>query len=104
MEQRWERHGTFVGVYLAWVDGEPAGAATTYYLDDAFALTGSGTLPHLRGRGAYRALLHARWQDSVERGTPALAVQAGAMSRPILQRCGFQSLGDVDVLLDVLAS
>jgi len=39
---------------------------------------------HARGRGAYRALVAARWADAVERGTPALVTQAGAMSKPML--------------------
>jgi hypothetical protein len=34
--------------------------------------------PTHRSRGAYRALVHARWLEAVRRGTPALTVQAGA--------------------------
>ena len=34
------------------------------------------TLPDARGRGAYRALVRARWDDAVRRGTPALVVHA----------------------------
>jgi predicted GNAT family N-acyltransferase len=48
------------------------------------------TLPSARGRGAYRALIAARWDEAVARGTPALAVQAQETSRPILERCGFE--------------
>jgi len=33
--------------------------------------------------------VRARWDEAVRRGTPALAVGAGAMSRPILERLGF---------------
>jgi GNAT superfamily N-acetyltransferase len=92
-------NGKFVA-YLAWVDGEPAAAGAAGFCADGVTLGGAGTLPELRGHGAYTALVRARWDAAVERETPALVVQAGAMSRPILERLGFQSLGDVDVLLD----
>jgi GNAT superfamily N-acetyltransferase len=57
-------------------------------------------LPQARGRGVYRALVRARWDDAVALGTPALCVHAGAMSRPILERRGFTCIGEVDVLGD----
>src|SRR6266508_220738 len=33
-----------------------------------------------RGRGAYRALVAARWQEAERRGVPRLVTQAGALS------------------------
>jgi hypothetical protein len=59
-------------------------------------------LERARGRGAYRALVRARWDDAAERGTPALIVHAGRMSRPILERLGFQAVAEIDVLEDAL--
>jgi len=44
--------------------------------------------------------VRARWEAGVERGTPALAVSAGEMSRPILERLGFSIAGWIDCLLD----
>lgn len=64
------------------------------------ALFGGATVPQARGRGAYRALINARWTEAVTLSTPALVTQAGSMSRPILQRLGFEALGHVHVLLD----
>ena len=55
-----------------------------------------------RGRGAYRALVSARWGDAVRLGKPALVIQAGALSRPILARCGFQEICRLKVLEDTL--
>jgi predicted GNAT family N-acyltransferase len=52
-------------------------------------LDGAATLPRARGRGAYRALIAARWDEAAARGTPGLVVQAQETSRPILERCGF---------------
>ncbi len=63
-------------------------------------LGGSGTRPDKRGRGAYTALVRARWDAAVERGTPVLTVGAGAMSRPILERLGFSIVGWTDNLVD----
>ena len=56
-----------------------------------------------RGRGAYRALIRARWDEAVALGTPALITQGGSMSRPILERLGFERVGEVHMLLDVFA-
>jgi hypothetical protein len=42
----------------------------------------------------------SRWKSAVEAGKPALTVHAGAMSRPILERCGFEKVCGVEVLLD----
>src|SRR5206468_8394543 len=40
-----------------------------------------------------RALVKARWDDAVARGTPLLVTHAGALSRPILGRLGFSRSG-----------
>ena len=86
--------------FVALVDGEIVGSASSTYLDGAVTLNGGAVLPHARGRGAYRALVAARWADAVERGTPALVTQAGAMSKPILERLGFRQVAEITILLD----
>lgn len=86
--------------FVAWVDGAAAAAGGVLFTAHAAGLGGAGTLPEFRGRGAYTALVRARWDAAVERGTPALVIQAGAMSLPILERLGFQSVGDIEILLD----
>jgi Fe2+ transport system protein FeoA/GNAT superfamily N-acetyltransferase len=88
--------------YLARVNGVAVAAADAVFLPGAVVLSGGATLPEARGRGAYRALVQARWRDAVARGTPMLVVQAGAMSRPILERLGFVEVVRVEVLLDRL--
>ncbi|HEY6054335.1 MAG TPA: hypothetical protein VIU86_10415, partial [Gaiellaceae bacterium] len=64
------------------------------------SLIGGGVLPWARGRGAYRALVRARWEAASAQGTPALVVVAGAMSRPILERLGFEPVSRIEILLD----
>jgi GNAT superfamily N-acetyltransferase len=86
--------------YLAFAEDKPVAAATAVFADAAVMLVGGATLPEARGRGCYRALVQARWDDAVRRGTPALVVQAGEMSRPILERLGFQLVSELRVLLD----
>jgi len=51
-------------------------------------------------RGAYRALVRARWDDAVAAGTPVLVTQASGLSRPILERLGFRAVGPVVELID----
>lgn len=63
-------------------------------------LAGGATLPAARGRGAYRALVRVRWDEAVRLGTPALIVQAGRDSRPILERLGFRGGPPIHVLVD----
>jgi GNAT superfamily N-acetyltransferase len=58
-------------------------------------------LPVYRGRGVYRALVRARWDAALARGTLALVTQAGQMSRPILQRLGFRTLRESREFLDL---
>ena len=89
-------------LYLAYLDGEPVGNARAFFLDRFALLLGASVVPASRGRGAYLALVHARWNDAVARGTPRLLIQAGDMSRPILERVGFRALGEIRLLLDRL--
>jgi GNAT superfamily N-acetyltransferase len=99
----WEnREGVHSRTFLAFVGGEPVGAGRSAYVPGAPLLVGGSVLPAARGRGAYRALVRARWDDAVERGTPFLLVHAGKMSGPILRRLGFQPLLTSRVLVDRL--
>jgi GNAT superfamily N-acetyltransferase len=87
-------------VYLAFVDGRAVARASASFGEHAVSLFGGSTLPEARGHGAYRALVAARWQEAVARGTPALVTQASPMSRPILARLGFREVCEIRILLD----
>jgi GNAT superfamily N-acetyltransferase len=89
-------------MHAAWLDGGLVSAGTCAPTPHGLLLYGGATLERARGRGAYRALLRARWDEAAARGTPALMTQAGAMSRPILERLGFEPVGHVHMLLDEL--
>jgi hypothetical protein len=86
--------------YLAFLDGRPIARATAQFTDHGVLLFGGATLPDARGRGAYRALVRARWDDAVARRTPVLVTHAGSMSRPILRSLGFREVAQIRILLD----
>jgi GNAT superfamily N-acetyltransferase len=67
-----------------------------------FSAFGGSVLPATRGNGVYRALVRARWEHAVERGTPILVVQAGAMSAPVLAGLGFESHAQIRLHVDRL--
>jgi len=87
-------------MHAAWLDGVMVSAGTCAPTPHGLLLYGGATLKRARGRGAYRALLRARWDEAATRETRALMTQAGAMSRPILERLGFEPVGHVHILLD----
>jgi hypothetical protein len=86
--------------HAVWLDGEVVCTGTSAPTEHGLLLYGGATAERARGQGAYRALIRARWDDAVARGTPALITQGGSMSRPILERLGFERVGEVHMLLD----
>ena len=98
LPQRWRESSSIM--HAVWLDGEIVGAGTCAPTSHGLLLYGGATLSRARGRGAYRALLRARWDEAVARGAPALITQGGSMSRPILEHLGFQPIGHVHMLLD----
>jgi GNAT superfamily N-acetyltransferase len=87
-------------VYVAYLDGEPVGRAAGGFSEHGVTLFGAAVVPAARGRGAYRALVHARWADTVARGTPLAVTDAGSQSRPILARMGFREICTIRCLID----
>lgn len=96
------RAGDGGALFIADVDGRPAARASAAFTEHGVLLFGGATLPEARGRGAYRALVRARWEAAAARGTPTLVTHAGAMSRPILAALGFREVGGIHILLDEL--
>ena len=93
-------HGVPVN-FLATLDGKPAATAMAIPSERGVFLVAGSTYPWARGHGLYRALVRARWDYAVERGTPALVTQAVPdTSYPILKHIGFQNVCDIDRLED----
>jgi GNAT superfamily N-acetyltransferase len=87
-------------MHAVWLGDDMVSAGSCAPTPHGLALFGGATRPDARGRGAYRALVHARWEEARSRGLSALLTQGGAMSRPILERLGFEAVGRVDMLID----
>jgi GNAT superfamily N-acetyltransferase len=89
-----EQSPNSISIYVAYLNAEPAACGWIRFpTNRAFAsLWGGSTVPELRSRGLYRAVLDARIQEARARGTRYLTVDARSMSRPILERAGFQTL------------
>ncbi len=98
LESRW-RESPIVR-HAVWLDRKLVCTGTAVPTPHGLLLYGGATLPRARGRGAYRALVRARWDDAVSRGRPVLITQGGSMSRPILERLGFEPVGHVHTLVD----
>ncbi len=98
LADRWRESPNIV--HAAWRGGTMVSAGRCAPTQHGLLLYGGATKPDARGRGGYRAVVRARWNEAVARGTPALFTQAGEMSLPILERLGFERVGHVDMLLD----
>lgn len=89
--------------FVAYLDDEPVGVGRSVYSERGVFLIGGAVLEHARGRGVYRALVRARWDDAVARGTPGMIVEAMPdTSYPILKRIGFEEVAIIRRLQDPL--
>ncbi len=88
-------HPDYLSVYAAYADGKPVSSAwSNLHPGSLFtSLWGGSTLPAYRKRGYYSGLLAVRAQEAWQRGYRYLYVDASPMSRPILEKHGFQLLG-----------
>jgi hypothetical protein len=99
-EETFERRQRRGGLqWLAWLDGKPVAYGAADRGRAGLYLLGGSTLPEARGRGCYRALVRARWDEAVRLGSPGLAVQAQyGSSAPILRRLGFEEVATIHTL------
>lgn len=83
-----------MSVYVAYIDGQPASTAWTYFPKHSqFAsLWGGSTVSDFRKQGLYTALLAVRAQEARARQVRYLTVDASVMSRPILEKFGFEMI------------
>lgn len=105
LEARFAEYATPGNPYRRWnarLNGRVVGTAGAVLGDAGVSLFGGSVLEDARGRGVYRALVTARWEFAVRRGTPALTVQAGRLSRPVLERLGFQFIAPMPMYVDDL--
>jgi GNAT superfamily N-acetyltransferase len=101
--EEYARPGNSARQFNASVGGVVVGTASAVRGPAGVNLFGGSVVSEARGRGVYRALTRARWDFAVDHGTPALTIQAGRMSRPIVEELGFRFLGQVRVYVDDFA-
>ena len=86
----------YLSVYAAYVENQPAAIAWTYFPRGHFATLFAGsTIAEYRKQGLYTSLMATRLQEIRARGYPFAVVEAGAMSKPIVAKYGFQHLTTV---------
>jgi GNAT superfamily N-acetyltransferase len=85
-----------MSIYTAYADDQPVSSAWVYFPPHSqFAsLWGGSTLAEFRGQGLYSALLAVRVQEAISRKVSYLTVDASPMSRPILEKFGFEKIAD----------
>jgi GNAT superfamily N-acetyltransferase len=78
--------------YLAWLDGQPAGAGTLALHDGVASLFGASTRPRYRHRGVQHALLAVRLADAAGAGCDLALVhtEPGSPSQRNVERLGFR--------------
>lgn len=86
------KHPEQMSVYVAYVHDQPASTAWIYFPQHSqFAsLWGGSTIGNFRKQGLYSALLALRAQEAKTRNVKYLTVDASPMSRPILEKFGFE--------------
>jgi acetyltransferase (GNAT) family protein len=89
-----KEHPEQMSVYVAYVNQQPASAAWIYFPKHSqFAsLWGGSTVSSFRQQGLYTALLAVRAQEAKARQVRYLTVDASPMSRPILEKYGFEMI------------
>jgi GNAT superfamily N-acetyltransferase len=98
----WAAHdGVNRYTHLAFLDGRPVGFGFAAAARGGVLLGGSGVLASARGRGVYRALVGARWDEARRLGHQGVVIHAGSMSRPVLERCGFEAVCKVAACEDM---
>jgi hypothetical protein len=87
--------------FLGLVDGRPAAVGRLIRSPRGGYLIGGAVAGWARGRGLYRALVRARYEQAAEWDAPALVTQAApSTSLPILLRLGFEEVCVVERLED----
>jgi len=98
----WASHdGIHLFTHVAYLEGQPVGFGFASVAGGGMLLGGSGVLEAARGHGVYRALVAARWEQAARLGHQGLIIHAGSMSRPILERCGFEAVCEIHALEDL---
>lgn len=84
-------------VYVARVDGEPAGCLMTADHEGNASVEMVAVIPEARGRGLAGALLAHGLADAAERGAATSTLIATALGRPVYERLGYRDFGTIQM-------
>ena len=84
-------------VYTAGENGEPAACLMAFDHEDDCSVWLVATLPHARGKGLASALMGQALADGRERGRTTSTLQATDLGRPVYERLGYRSLGEIQM-------
>lgn len=91
--------GLIPGPFVAYLDGQPAGAGGYTLAGKVARLWGAAVLPEFRGNGVYRALVDARVKAALTKGATLALVHANVgTSGPILRQLGFRAYGQRQII------
>ncbi len=85
-----------VQAFIALVDGKPACAAWIKIFNEIGFLFGGGTVPELRGRGSYKALVQVRAAFAYKVGAKYILSECSPDSDRVLESLGFTDGGSAE--------
>lgn len=88
-----------VAVFVAYVDGEPAGIAMTIVNNRVAGIYWVGSLERARGKGLGRAVTVAATNAGFELGGEIASLQASPLGRPIYAKLGYETAFDYRLLI-----
>ena len=99
----WAEMRDFEDIYtfLAFIDGRPVANGQIVWLTNGLPyLGGATTLSEFRGRGAFRALVRARWDEAVARGVPTSWCRPARCRGLSSAAWAFEATGKITILRD----
>lgn len=82
--------------FIGYCDGQPAGAAAFRHLGDYAFMVGGAVIPKFRGKGIYRNLINARFEELKKEGLPAVFHCVSNTSAPICLKLGFEKICEIE--------
>jgi len=84
-------------VYIAHVDGRPAGSVVTQDHAGDCSVWWVAVVPEARGKGLAAGLMRRALADGRERGSEVTTLQATRAGRPTYERLGYRPLGAIEM-------